>query len=182
MAEEIYKQRVFRLHYSEEWKEYSTSEWNGRDSDELCDYNKVTKTKISRYVIVEELDLTPYQKSLEDRKRVLEKIVRENPELYIDKDSIKVRIEDNTPILKKEEIEVDEEVDFGWQQKVYVLVHKGIRGQYVDGYTTEPFLRFNTPVTKVDAPEHQEEAYKQSLYTIQELLEEEGVLDERYEL
>lgn len=73
MAEEIYKQRAFRLHYSEEWKEYSTSEWNGRDSDELCDYNKVTKTKVSRYVVMEELDLTPYQKSLENRKRVLEK-------------------------------------------------------------------------------------------------------------
>lgn len=182
MAEEIYKQRVFRLHYSEEWKEYSTSEWNGRDSDELCNYNKVTKQKLCRYVIVEELDITSCQKSLEDRRRVLEQIVRENPELYLDNNSIKVKIEENTLILKKEEIEVDEEVDFGWQQEVYVLVHKGIRGQYVDGYTTEPFLRFNTPVTKKDdAPEHQE-AYKQSLYTIQELLEEEGVLDERYEL
>lgn len=180
MAEEIYKQRVFRLHYSEEWKEYSTSEWNGRDSDELCDYNKVTKTKVSRYVIVEELDLTPYQKSLEDRKRALEQIVKENPELYIDKDSIKVRIEDNTPILKKVEIEVDEAVDFGWQQEVYIMVHKGIRGQYVSGMAAQGFLRFDTPVTGIEASE--KEAYKQSFYTVQELLEEEGVLDERYEL
>ena len=180
MAEEIYKQRVFRLHYSEEWKEYSTSEWNGRDSDELCDYNKVTKTKVSRYVIVEELDLTPYQRGLEDRKRALEKIVKENPELYIDKDFIKVRIEDNTPILKKVEIEVDEAVDFGWQQEVYIMVHKGIRGQYVSGAAAEGFLRFNTPVTGIEDSE--KEAYKQSFYTVQELLEEEGVLDERYEL
>lgn len=180
MAEEIYKQRVFRLHYSEEWKEYSTSEWNGRDSDELCDYNKVTKTKVSRYVIVEELDLTPYQRGLEDRKRALEKIVKENPEIYIDKDFIKVRIEDNTPILKKVEIEVDEAVDFGWQQEVYIMVHKGIRGQYVSGAAAEGFLRFNTPVTGIEDSE--KEAYKQSFYTVQELLEEEGVLDERYEL
>lgn len=180
MAEEIYKQRVFRLHYSEEWKEYTSSEWNGRDSDELCDYNKVTKAKVSRYVVVEELDLHPFWTGLENRRKALESIVRENPELSIDKSLIKVRIEDNTSISTLFRIGVDEEVDFGWQQKVYVLVHKGIRGQYVDGYTTEPFLRFNTPITKLENSE--EESYTQALYTIQELLEEEGVLDERYEL
>lgn len=180
MAEEIYKQRAFRLHYSEEWKEYSTSEWNGRDSDELCDYNKVTKTKVSRYVVMEELDLTPYQKSLENRKRVLEKIVKENPELSIDHSLIKVRIEKDTPILKKKEIEVEEAVDFDWQQQVFVFVHKGIRGQYVSGYTTDCLIGFNTETTKLEDSE--EESYTQALYTIQDLLEEEGVLDERYEL
>lgn len=180
MAEEIYKQRVFRLHYSEEWKEYTSSEWNGRDSDELCGYNKVTKTKVSRYVVVEELDLHPFWTGLENRKRALESIVRENPELSIDTSLIKVRIEEDTPILKKEEIEVGEAVDFGWQKHVYVLVHKGIRGQYVSGYTTDCFLKFETPMTKLENSE--EESYTQALYTIQELLEEEGVLDERYEL
>ncbi len=182
MACDLMKTRIFVVDQWEDHEDIVTSEWNGRDSDELCGETTVRYTKRIDRIECQELEVRPLLQSLDEKVKEAEMIIREHPDLGLSYDQRAISTEaslPSRPFVMRE-------------ARTIVAVHCGMQGQYVWGVYEWGTFHYDRPVRQLDGcrPElslddmtgAQYDKYKGAMLYVEEQLRKEGILDTRYEL
>ena len=180
MATELQKSRIFRVDFTLDYSEKTVSEWNGRDSDELCDWDSSVAKEYFWDVKISEYSKKEIAEAISTRAEKLNAIVDENPELSFDFEAIKCSL-GNISVYNVDSFEVDKaEMRIGSCNKytANVVVRCGMRGQYVVGYVNDVVNHaMNTGYS-----DPSDEATTAAMQLVEDYLAENKLLDERYTL
>jgi len=189
MAQEIYKSRLFVVQYTLDYRTEIRTRWNGRDSDEWCDMVKYEVFVPIQKIEVLEIDLQSLLQELEAKYKLLcDKLTLSGFEsnLYqkikglLDTEVYNEHFisEANAKTLgsmKINDIDKDDIVE----RNEYILVHKGMRGEYLDSFSGN--LMFCGDIRNLDFEDSRrdfkEEFYEDDLDYIESFLVNK---DERY--
>jgi|688.fasta_scaffold538113_2 hypothetical protein len=108
------------------YKTVSVSEWNGRDSDDLCDTIN-TKKKVFNYTICKAYIATPNSVKMQEKKNAINEINEILNKNFMPSYSEHVKIS-----LTYEpycQFEIEEEIEISSMKKT-VFIHFGIKGAY----------------------------------------------------
>lgn len=179
MAAEIYKVRIYKVSVKETKTITHKLAWEYNRREDAMDSSTEATKKVSKEFLIGSVDISKAISQLNEELKLVKELAKAHPALRVDESALKVDMMSNEyPVQYATVYDFNEDENYASYETAYVVVHNGMRGQYVWGKVN--YLSFE--MEQVKDYKALNGFSKAACEVVEQYLDEQGVLDSRYSI